>query len=739
MQRAGRRFLGMRQRHLFVFIAIAFVHSVWGIEYTVDPSGNDGHPGTREKPFQTIGKAIRVLQPGDVCRIQPGVYRESVALKRSGTKANPIRIEGAVDAKGNPLVVIDGTEPLTGSWDKVTVNGTDAWATSLNHQIVQLFHKGRMMTEARWPDQPFERIWDRTTWAKGDPGGYKGKMISSDITATGIDWTGALAVLNVGHQFKTWVRRIDQHSAGSNEFSYTLTERMGNGKEDGPTWGDDRFYLIGKLETLTSPGEWFYDDQRKRLLFIPPDGRKPAARDVTVKARDYGIRGSGLDHVVISGIKFFGCTFNFQDSNDLTIENCHVLYPNFSRLLNATLEPGDRGVDVLTEISGQRNLVDKLWIAYGNTSGIRMSGRSNILQNSIIHDICWNGNINYPGVHISGKTGEPCESRVSNCTIYNSGNVGILYRNRNNVIEYNHVYNTGLACKDIAAIHTGSPEAAGSVTHHNWVHDSMGKGIRGDDQTRSLTFHHNVIWNCDEGMILKGDFNHCYNNTVLGEDGHGCLIIPTRAEPQKWWAKHAFLDVQNANSTFRDNLVETIAYRHDPLPQNTNIANNKELADQLVLKKLIEQAQKRNFLPFGKVGAYVQGEPIWTAGADWQPPETGIELKINAEVARSWQLASSANKKQSIPLPRKLRESSLSAVSKKKLQALFDTCWSEKAVSARREAIQIRNKSEEDSTVYNVQDQIVRKLHQQANARLEERAGEALAGSELALFYEIVN
>lgn len=728
----------MCQRLALLILTLSIFQIAVAIEYTVDPSGNDRHPGTSEKPFRTLGQAAQIMKPGDVCRIQPGVYREQVKWKQSGTEAKPIRIEGAVDADGNPLVVIDGTEPLSGAWKKVHVNGLQAWAIDLSKPTVQLFYKGRMMTEARWPDQSFEQIWDRSTWAKGEPGGYKGKMISSDIAATGIDWTGALAVLNVGHQFKTWVRRIDQHSAGSKEFTYTLTERMGNGKEDGPTWGDDRFYLIGKLETLTSPGEWFYDDQHKRLLFISPDGKQPGERDVSVKVREYGMSGSGLEHLVISGIRFFGCTFNFQDSDDLTIQKCHVLYPNFSRLLNATLEPGDRGVDVLTEISGNRNLVDKLWIAYGNTSGIRLSGHGNVLKNSVIHDICWNGNINYPGVHTSGETGEPCNSLVSHCTIYNSGNVGILYRNRENTIAYNHVYNTGLACKDIAAIHTGSPEAAGSVTHHNWVHDSMGKGIRGDDQTRSLTFHHNVIWNCDEGMILKGDFNQCYNNTILGEDGHGCLIIPTRPEPQKWWAKHEFLEVQNSNSAFRDNLVEVIAYRHDPLPDNQDIANNRELAGDKVLKKLIQLAQDKRFVPSGKVGAYVEGEPVWTAGADWAPPSLGIELKINAEVARSWQLASAAGQKQSIPLPRTIRESSLSSVSKSKLQNLFDACWSREEISIRRAAIQSRTSQPKGSATYNEQDQVVRQLHRQANERLKARAGEVLSGSELTLFHEIV-
>lgn len=722
-----------------ILVACLFCPFMWAAEYTVSLSGDDYSPGTAAKPFQTIGRAVKSLKPGDTCYIRKGRYRESIQLELSGESNRPIRIIGEQDEAGNPLVILDGTETVKSKWRQVSVNGIEAFAVNLDQLPSQVFHKGRMMTEARWPDQRFEQIWDRSTWAKGDPGGYKGKMYSSDIAATGIDWTGALAVLNVGHQFKTWVRKIDEHGAGSDEFTYTLTERMSNGKEDGPTWGDDRFYLIGKIEAFTSPGEWFHDEENRRLLFIPPDGQKPGPGDVSIKVRDHGMTGRAVKHVEISGLQFFGCTFQFEESHDLVIENCHILYPNYSRLLNATLEPADRRREVLTEVSGSGNTMRRLWIAYGNTAGIRISGHANVLEDSVIHDICWNGNINYPGVMVSGTTGEPCESRISRCTIYNSGNVGILYRNRKNIIEYNHVYNTGLACKDIAAIHTGSPEAAGSVTHHNWVHDSMGKGIRGDDQTRNLTFHHNVIWNCDEGMILKGDFNKCTNNTILGEDGHGCLIIPTRAEPRKWWAKHEFLDVQNANSEFSDNLVEVISYRHDPLPGNDRITNNHELAGKAVLGELILQAETKQFAPIGKVGAYVEGEPVWTAGASWQPPSLGIQIEIKAEVARSWQLATASGKQASIPLPRKIRESLLSEVSKSKLQQLFDSCWTRDEVAMRRAAIQVRNNSSEGSTEYRQQDELVRQLHRQANVRLEERAGEVLSGSELAYFLEVID
>ena len=36
-----------------------------------------------------------------------------------------------------------------------------------------------------------------------------------------------------------------------------------------------------------------------------------------------------------------------------------------------------------------------------------------------------------------------------------------------------------------------------SARLHLWqVHDGMAKCVRGDDNTKNLSIHHNVIWNC---------------------------------------------------------------------------------------------------------------------------------------------------------------------------------------------------------------------------------------------------
>jgi hypothetical protein len=67
--------------------------SAAGRVFYVSPSGSDGNPGTASRPWKTIGKATRTLQPGDLVYILKGTYREWVELNEkanSGTAAQPI-------------------------------------------------------------------------------------------------------------------------------------------------------------------------------------------------------------------------------------------------------------------------------------------------------------------------------------------------------------------------------------------------------------------------------------------------------------------------------------------------------------------------------------------------------------------------------------------------------------------------------------------------------------------------
>jgi len=90
-----------------------------GSAYFVSPSGNDNNPGTIEKPWRTIGKAVSRVVAGETVYIRGGVYQESVVITRLGTSEKPIKVL----AYPGETPVIDG--------NNYTLPGSD-WGVLLN-------------------------------------------------------------------------------------------------------------------------------------------------------------------------------------------------------------------------------------------------------------------------------------------------------------------------------------------------------------------------------------------------------------------------------------------------------------------------------------------------------------------------------------------------------------------------------------------------------------------------------
>jgi parallel beta-helix repeat protein len=78
--------------------------------YYVSPTGNDANPGTSAAPFRTINHAAQVAVAGDVVTIGAGEYRETVAVKNSGTEHN--RIVFQAEERGR--VVLTGGQHIFG-------------------------------------------------------------------------------------------------------------------------------------------------------------------------------------------------------------------------------------------------------------------------------------------------------------------------------------------------------------------------------------------------------------------------------------------------------------------------------------------------------------------------------------------------------------------------------------------------------------------------------------------------
>jgi len=627
--------------------------------YYVSIEGNDQNPGTKEMPFRNIQKCADIMQPGDVCYVREGSYRETVRPKNGGERRYPIHYVAYPGEK----VTLNGTEPITGKWSRYKGS---IYQTKVDTDFEQLFVDGKMMINARWPNMRFEELWERSTWANAGPGSRYGKIVDPELAKTNVDWTGAIATLNVAHQFRTWIRKVNTHSKGSDTFEYNrdLEPGIQGLAEQTTPWEDDYYYLSGKLEALDIPTEWFLDHETQTLYLWAPDGKSPATHNVEVKVRDYGFEAKNINEIRLIGFNFYATTFQIENTIHSEVDDCHLLYPTYEREGSQILpEPVSAPRTIM---SGSNNTIRNSTLGYTPSSGFIMDGEYNTIENNLIHDIGWYGS--GTAISMRGNGGMWSPSLIKGNTMYNLGSSGIGHRGQPYIIEYNHLYNAGLMSHDVSGMQTSGASVAGTIVRYNWVHDChpemennrhIGLGIRGDDQTRNMTVHHNVIWNVGlEAIIVKGEYNKVYNNTSFhlkpGCRFGNAIRLDTEPEPYKAWKMdQPLLNEQNAQSLVFNNLVGFLRAEYHgetPLKHASNVTNNiLDYAPELRDPENFDFRPKEgsNLIDAGKVmpgltdhfegeapdvGAYEYG------GINWKPgyqPQKALFYRMNMNEVRS--------------------------------------------------------------------------------------------------------
>lgn len=203
--------------------AASGTHEHARVLYVDGKAGHDSNDGSADKPFKTIehcAAATAALsadgQMSTVCRVLTGVYRETV------NATSGLILQG----HGSGPVVISGLEPFS---------QTLQWASTAKHcifraavpegldPIAQLFYDGSMMVEARWPNIAVQNVGDAamssSAWRHVHNGSRYGKAVDPGLKVP-FSWVGALATLNVGHQWDTWTRRVTAHDKEEGSFTY---------------------------------------------------------------------------------------------------------------------------------------------------------------------------------------------------------------------------------------------------------------------------------------------------------------------------------------------------------------------------------------------------------------------------------------------------------------------------------------------------------------------------------------
>jgi hypothetical protein len=525
-------------RNVIVFICLFFIYNDgFSIDYYVSKEGKDTSPGTLQKPFLTIQKAVNLLKPGDSCFIREGRYLEKINFQKlNGLKNKKILITSYQNEK----VVLDGTELVKGKWEKYK---DQIYKIQLDKDIWQVFINEQSMTLARWPNGNFDdkKIWDlKQGWRHISPKSSYGYTIderphlshqvkrdkkkkrylvytplpdgmnTESLADTGLDMTGAIVILNIG-SWLSWAQYVKSHKSGSAEFTYST-----NFSASGEGMNNEN-----KLNLLDQPDEWYFDRKKKILYIKTPDGRSPENHQIKVKTKTYLLSAKESSYIHIQGLHFFGTTLNYEQCQNMIVENCNFLYPSYSKRALGELKRPEVTSLKSSDDKSTGNIIRNCRFEYMDGPGIDIAGKDDLIENCYFQAIdfsCLGG----------GGEGALNLIKAMNLTfrkntVHTAGNSEGVRVGKGNLIELNHVYNMSLLQHDGSTINVGMNSIKNSVIKKNWSHDTHKPAIRfdstsvGTDNVKYGTHGSiigNVVWN-SVTVKIKGNQHKVYNNTAF--------------------------------------------------------------------------------------------------------------------------------------------------------------------------------------------------------------------------------
>ena len=609
-------------------ILILNISIISSTEYYVSGTyGNDENNGTSlSTPFKTIQKAASVISYGDICYIRQGLYHEAILLENNnGENGFPIIFTNYNDEK----VVLDGTKLIDSSWQ---IYSDNIWHTVIDFDIWQLFVDRSEMVMARWPNALFEdgSIWDKENhWGHGtidiDENAYSnGTLIDDphgevDLGESGLNIVNAIAILNVG-SFKTWTRRVLTHSG--NTFTYDPV----------PDWKlkHHDYFLEGKLEFLDNENEWFFNPETGDLYFYPPDGLDPNEMNIRGKVQSYAFDITNSDHVQLKNIEFFSTTFRFTNSDYGLVEGCNLFYPScYKRMLGVVDTPPEMSIFV----SSSNSKVSKSAFRFTDGAALEMYSGNNIIED------CYFYHIDYTATDLNGLMTTIQMGGSNNIfrmnTMHKLGASATLNPGNEALIELNDMSDSGHMQSDGALIQCMVGQQPGVEIRYNWLHDTIKYGARfdGNGAGNNGLMHHNVIWNVQGGIMVKGYEHNLFNNTAFDNGDKNDIIIMIEQGG-------------NEGTIARNNAANKIAghrsgsYQDYPVPGiYDHNWNGYETNDDI--KNLLIDPENYDFRPLpdsdlidaGTVingvtddftgsapdqGAYEYGGEMWVPGISWE-------------------------------------------------------------------------------------------------------------------------
>ncbi len=557
----------------------------------VSPAGTESNDGSRSRPFSSLKTAMDRTKPGDTLWLAEGRYEEPLKLgQKKSIRILPV--EGAA-------VVIDGTVEMPKAW---VPDGNGVWRQKLDFEPYQLFHDDTLVYVARWPDAKFEdgSMWRMMECMRSTDGGWdkhKNKWVGKTrfglvhddrfyrpetpgfregdsryqvdpeisfqnqpglLAESGKDFTGCVAVLNIGH-WRTWARRITDHRAGQGYFSYDTAGLL---KEQIHQFSG--YHILG-LAALDRPNEWWFNSDTRTVYYMPPSEVDPNSLELRGRVRDFGIDLDRCSEIEIRGLHFHASGFWLKECNDVSLHDCSFDYPSTNRFLHgefqhvAAWNPPSNGNTMPSFFGGKRNSFVNNTVRWCNAP-LHLGSAEMVIENCLFSDIEWEVNSNGgSGAVMIGKDSVFRRNTITRC----GNSEGLRAVGEGTTLDHNRLSDMSNLQHDGSALNVGTTKHYKVLVSNNWAHDCNRQGMRFDYHGSGIrrqdgqlygdgVYMNNVTWNTTDNEV-KGDRHLILNNTVLRNNHYPNVFQEeVTMSIQGFMVMHEIYS--NAHSLIRNNL-----------------------------------------------------------------------------------------------------------------------------------------------------------------------------------------
>ena len=576
----------------------------------VSVNGNNQNNGeSLNNSFRTIQHAVDVAKPNTTIKIYPGVYRESVTINQKTLFTKPLKLVSV--KQNNKGATIIGSEPSKNSkWDLCTAetckNVNEKYASSIYYTSLTWNETPNLLIEhtkngehvlniARSPNFKLNERWkyDENWWTAENTSPSQNILIDTKNLKNIQNLTGATAFIMDGADrcgSMLYSRNIDRYDNLPGElifnspvgFSVFDSQETGIGQYT-------KYFVEGKPELLDAPGEWFYDNQSKKMYVWPLGNANPGKLDIEIARQPFGINIENAENVEINGlvIKNINSYSNYSPG----ISGSILIKPNkYMRVRKIELT----NIQILNSFDGI--IIDNL----NNKSSvqdiiIKKNDISNIIGYPLfVHnssDILVSNSKFHHSAH-KYQTSSLNFNKVSNVNvlnnhIYNVGFIGVQFisyekdneASKNIKVKNNIIENTCEGMSGCAGLKFYGGKYENTIANENIIRNTVGWSYCQSKQKNRGIMGIGLFISNASGVKLTN--NVVYKNTYAN-----FFVFPRQIQTYNNQLSGNFLGFSNigielANSgNSRDANPTAISTRHD----NTVIKNNVFLENKIGIK-----------------------------------------------------------------------------------------------------------------------------------------------------------